>query len=226
MIYAYSLMTIAAFALAMQINKKLKSVLLNTFVITILILISIVLICDIPYENYMEGNMPLNSLLGISVVALALPLYEQLEQIKSQWKAILLIVFVASFLSTISGGLIAMWLGANPEMVATILPKSITTPIAMSVSKNIGGMPAVTVASVVIAGLQGSIFGYVLLKKIGVKKAESIGLSVGAVSHALGTVSCMEIDTKTGSFSSIALVLCGVISAIITPFIFKLLYLF
>ena len=224
MIYAYSLLTIAAFWGALQINKRLQSVIFNSFILTVLILIGALLLAKIPYDNYMTGNAPLNNLLGLSVVALALPLYEQLRQIAAYWKIILLITTVASLLSMLTGAGLALLFGASPEIVATVLPKSVTTPIAMAISQNIGGVPAVAAVGVVVAGLQGSVFGYLVLKKLNLKYSEAIGLSVGAVSHALGTVSCMEIEAKAGSYSSIALVLCGIISSILAPLVFNLIY--
>jgi len=224
MIYAYSLLTIAAFWGALQINKRLQSVVFNSFILTVLILIGALLLAKIPYDNYMTGNAPLNNLLGLSVVALALPLYEQLRQIAAYWKIILLITTVASLLSMLTGAGLALLFGASPEIVATVLPKSVTTPIAMAISQNIGGVPAVAAVGVVVAGLQGAVFGYLVLKKLNLKYSEAIGLSVGAVSHALGTVSCMEIEAKAGSYSSIALVLCGIISSILAPLVFNLIY--
>lgn len=224
MIYAYSLLTIAAFWVALQINKRLQSVVFNSFILTVLILIGALLLAKIPYDDYMTGNAPLNNLLGLSVVALALPLYEQLRQIAAYWKIILLITTVASLLSMLTGAGLALLFGASPEIVATVLPKSVTTPIAMAISQNIGGVPAVAAVGVVVAGLQGSVFGYLVLKKLNLKYSEAIGLSVGAVSHALGTVSCMEIEVKAGSYSSIALVLCGIISSILAPLVFNLIY--
>ena len=224
MIYAYSLLTIAAFWVALQITKRLQSVVFNSFILTVLILIGVLLLAKIPYDDYMAGNAPLNNLLGLSVVALALPLYEQLRQIAAYWKIILLITTVASLLSMLTGAGLALLFGASPEIVATVLPKSVTTPIAMAISQNIGGVPAVAAVGVVVAGLQGSVFGYLVLKKLNLKYSEAIGLSVGAVSHALGTVSCMEIEAKAGSYSSIALVLCGIISSILAPLVFNLIY--
>ena len=224
MIYAYSLLTIAAFWVALQINKRLQSVVFNSFILTVLILIGALLLARIPYDDYMTGNAPLNNLLGLSVVALALPLYEQLRQIAAYWKIILLITTVASLLSMLTGAGLALLFGASPEIVATVLPKSVTTPIAMAISQNIGGVPAVAAVGVVVAGLQESVFGYLVLKKLNLKYSEAIGLSVGAASHALGTVSCMEIEAKAGSYSSIALVLCGIISSILAPLVFNLIY--
>ena len=154
MIYAYSLLTIAAFWGALQINKRLQSVVFNSFILTVLILIGALLLARIPYDDYMTGNAPLNNLLGLSVVALALPLYEQLRQIAAYWKIILLITTVASLLSMLTGAGLALLFGASPEIVATVLPKSVTTPIAMAISQNIGGVPAVAAGGVVVAGLR------------------------------------------------------------------------
>lgn len=224
MIYLFSLLTIAAFFLALQINKRLRSMLLNTFVLTVLILVALLVVADIPYDTYMQGNAPLNNLLGVSVVALALPLYEQLRQIAARWQAILITTTVASVLAMASGALMAILLGANPDIVATVISKSVTTPIAMEISRHLGGVPAVAAVGVVLAGLQGSMFGYLVLKKLRVKNSEAMGLAIGSMSHALGTVTVMEVDPKAGSYSSISLVLCGIISSILAPFVFKLIY--
>ncbi|WP_273397967.1 CidB/LrgB family autolysis modulator [Actinobacillus porcinus] len=224
MIYLFSLLTIAAFFLALQINQRLRSMLLNTFVLTVLILVALLVVADIPYDTYMQGNAPLNNLLGVSVVALALPLYEQLRQIAARWQAILITTTVASLLAMASGALMAILLGANPDIVATVISKSVTTPIAMEISRHLGGVPAVAAVGVVLAGLQGSMFGYLVLKKLRVKNSEAMGLAIGSMSHALGTVTVMEVDQKAGSYSSISLVLCGIISSILAPFVFKLIY--
>ena len=171
-IYLYTFLTIFGFWLALQISKRWKSVIFNTFILTVLILVLILLVGKIPYDDYMAGNAPINNLLALSIVALALPLYEQLKQIAKQWRIILSVVVLASVFSMLTGAILALILGATPEMVATVLPKSITTPIAMEVSSHLGGIPAVTAVGVVVAGLQGSIFGYLILKKIGLRHQE------------------------------------------------------
>ncbi|TNH06577.1 CidB/LrgB family autolysis modulator [Testudinibacter sp. TR-2022] len=224
-VYLYSVLTILAFMAAICISKRWKSIVFNSFVLTILLLIGVLLLADIPYDQYIQGNAPLNNLLGPAIVALALPLYEQLRQISSRWRSILLITLTASVLSMLSGALLALLLGGNAEIVATILPKSISTPIAMAVAETIGGVPSVAAVGVVLAGLQGSILGYLLLKKIGLKHPEAIGLSIGAVSHALGTARTLEIDKQAGIYSSISLVLCGIISSVLAPLIFRLVLL-
>ena len=169
LVYAYTLLTILTFTLAVKINQRWKSVVLNSFVLTVLMLVAVLLVCHLPYDSYMAGNAPLNNLLGVSIVALAVPLYEQLRQISRHWQIILITTVSASLLAMFSGAVLALLLGAKPDIVATILPKSITTPIAMAVSENLGGIPSVAAVGVVVAGLQGSIFGYLLLNKIGLK---------------------------------------------------------
>lgn len=222
-IYLYTLLTIAVFAVAVKINRHWKSLIFNSFVLSVLALVGIILLTDIPYDDYMAGNQPLNNLLAIGVVALALPLYEQLPQIRKQWQGILFISLIATLISMFSGAIVALCLGANAEIIATILPKSVTTPIAMEIASNIGGVPAVAAVSVVIAGLLGSVFGYILLRKIGIRYMESIGLALGSTSHALGTAAAMQQNIKAGSYSSLALVLCGIMSSLFAPFMFKLI---
>ncbi|MGC7559411.1 CidB/LrgB family autolysis modulator [Pasteurella sp. PK-2025] len=224
LIYLYSALTLAAFVFALEINKRWKSLLFNSFVLTVLILSAILLIVQIPYEQYMQGNAPLNHLLGVSIVALAVPLYEQLRQISQRWKSILFITLSASLLSMFSGAILALLLGANPEIVATILPKSVTTPIAMAISESLGGIPSVAAVGVIIAGLQGSVLGLLVLRKLNIQHSEALGLAIGSISHALGTASCMESDPKAGSYSSIALVLCGIMTSLLAPIMFKLVY--
>ncbi|OOF69778.1 CidB/LrgB family autolysis modulator [Rodentibacter caecimuris] len=224
-IYVYTFLTIFIFYLTIQINKHLKSTLFNSFILTVLILIGILLIGNIPYSTYLQGNAPLNNLLSLSIVALALPLYEQLPQIRKHWKIILLVTSFSSLFSMLSVGLLAVIFGANAELVAVLLPKSITTPIAMEVAVNLGSIPALAAASVVIAGLQGSLLGYFILQKIGIRHTQAIGLSMGAVSHVLGTVACMEKSLKAGCYGSISLVLCGIMSAALAPFVFKFISL-
>ncbi|WP_386687170.1 CidB/LrgB family autolysis modulator [Lonepinella sp. MS14437] len=225
MIYFYSLLTMTGFFIALQINKRLRSILLNTFVLTVLMIIGVLLLMNIPYENYMAGNAPLNNLLGVSVVALALPLYEQLRQIAAFWKSILFVTTLASIVAMFTGAGFALWLGANPDIVATVISKSVTTPIAMAISGNLGGVPALAAVGVVVAGIQGSMVGYVILRKLRLTSSEGIGLAVGATSHAIGTAALMEQDAKASIYSSIALVLCGIISSILAPLVFKLIYM-
>ncbi|QLB13292.1 putative murein hydrolase (TIGR00659 family) [Bisgaardia hudsonensis] len=226
MIYFYSILTLLAFYIGIRIDQYWKSVIFSPFVLSLIILVIILLIGKIPFEMYYKGNEPINDLLPLSIVALALPLYEQLRQIRRHWQIILTVTTLTSILSMGLGVGLSIIFGGTPEIVASILPKSITTAMATVIADHLGGIPSITAVSVVLAGLQGAILGYIILRKLGINDAESQGLAIGGVSHALGTVSCMNRNVEAGSYSSIALVLCGIISSVLAPIIYKLVYFF
>ena len=221
MIYLFSLLTIFAFLAGQQISRKLRSSVLNPFLIALVIVVALLYFLDIPYYSYYQGNFPLNNLLGVSVVALALPFYEQLPQIRKKWKPIVAVLLFSTFVAMFTGVFFAVILGAHQDILATIIPKSVSTPIAIAIAGQIGGSSAITAVGVMIAGLLGSVFGFSILHWLGVRNVRAIGLTMGSVSHALGTGRCMEYSVKTGSYSSIALVACGVLSSIFAPIMYK-----
>lgn len=226
MIYGYTLLTIIVFVISVKLSQKIKISVFNPFIIGLIILSAILIATKIPYHDYYEGNYVLNKLLNVSVVALAYPFYEQFGQIRRYWKSILTVVLFATLFSMITGALFAILLGGDKAILASILPKSVTTPIAVAISGEIGGEPAITAVGVTVAGITGSAFGLTILNWIKVKNPKAMGLGIGAVSHALGTARSMEVSMKIGSFSSISLVLCGILSSIFAPLVMKILLLF
>lgn len=221
MIYAYSLLTLAVFVIGLKVSRKLRMTLLNPFLIALVLLLGILVIFGIPHDEYYQGNFPINNLLGVSVVALALPFYEQLPQIRKKWREILIILVFGTIVALFTGILFALLFGASQDVLAAVLPKSVSTPMAIAISQEIGGNVAISVVGVMIAGISGSIFGIPLLRLAGVRNLRAMGLSIGAVSHAIGTGRCMEYSMKAGSYSSIALVACGVLSSMLSPWVFK-----
>lgn len=221
MIYAYTLLTVAVFVTAWKLSKKLKSAILNPFILSLLVLVLILFGFDIPFERYYQGNSVLNELLGVSVVALAVPFYEQLPQLIKHWRKISIIVIISTLLTMLMGVGLAILFGASPQIVAAVLPKSVTTAIAISIANEIGGSSAISAVAVLIAGLTGSAFGLAILQKVNVHNTRAIGLSMGAVSHALGTARSMEYSIKAGSYASVSLVLCGVLSSLLAPWVFR-----
>lgn len=223
-IYLYSLLTILVFAIAIKVNKRIKSSILNPFVLSLILLIILFISFDIPFKPYYQGNFPLNQLLGVSVVALAVPFYEQLPQLIKHWKKITVIVVIATSLTMLLGAGFALLLGADEQILASFLPKSVTTAIAISISAEIGGTPAITAISVLIAGTIGSAFGLVVLKLFKIHNSRAIGLSIGAASHALGTARIMSYSVKAGSYASVSLVLCGILSSLLAPIVFQIIF--
>jgi len=216
-------LTLAVFFAARKLAARFKLALLNPLLIAMVVIIPLLLLTGTPYDHYFQGNKVLNDLLQPAVVALAFPLYEQLHQIRARWKSIITICFIGSLVAMISGTLIALLMGATPEIAASILPKSVTTPIAMAVGGSIGGIPAISAVCVIFVGVLGAVFGHTLLNLMGIKTKSARGLAMGTASHALGTARSAELDYQEGAFSSLALVICGIITSLIAPFLFPLL---
>ena len=123
----------------------------------------------------------------------------------------------------VTGTSVALLMGATPEIAASVLPKSVTTPIAMAVGGSIGGIPAVSAVCVIFVGILGAVFGHTLLNAMRIKTKAARGLAMGTASHALGTARCAELDYQEGAFSSLALVICGIITSLIAPFLFPII---
>lgn len=216
-------LTLAVFFAARKLAARFKLALLNPLLIAMVVIIPLLLLTGTPYDHYFQGSKVLNDLLQPAVVALAFPLYEQLHQIRARWKSIITICFIGSLVAMISGTLIALLMGATPEIAASILPKSVTTPIAMAVGGSIGGIPAISAVCVIFVGVLGAVFGHTLLNLMRINTKSARGLAMGTASHALGTARSAELDYQEGAFSSLALVICGIITSLIAPFLFPLL---
>ncbi|MBI6550386.1 CidB/LrgB family autolysis modulator [Xenorhabdus lircayensis] len=216
-------LTLLVFYFAKKLSVRLKLPIFNPLLISMIIIISLLLMAHTPYEHYFAGSRILNDLLQPAVVALAFPLYEQLHQIRAQWKSIITICFIGSVVAMVTGTAIALWAGATPEIAASVLSKSVTTPIAMAVTSSIGGIPAISAACVVAVGILGSIFGHNLFNVLKIKTQASRGLAMGTAAHAVGTARCAEINHVEGAYSSLALMTCGIITSLLAPFLFPIL---
>ncbi|WP_279050613.1 CidB/LrgB family autolysis modulator [Cedecea davisae] len=216
-------LTLIVFFAARKLAARVQSPLLNPLLVCMVVIIPLLLVTGIPYDHYFKGSEVLNDLLQPAVVALAFPLYEQIHQIRARWKSIITICFIGSMVAMTTGTSIALLMGASPEIAASVLPKSVTTPIAMAVGGGIGGIPAISAVCVIFVGILGAVFGHTLLNLMHIKTKASRGLSMGAASHALGTARCAELDFQEGAFSSLALVICGVMTSLIAPFLFPVL---
>lgn len=216
-------LTVIIFFGVRKLAIKIKSPLFNPLVISTVVMIPILLLTNTTYGEYLNNAMWLQDLLPYSVVALAYPLYELIPQIKSKWKSIMFITFIASLCSMASGVCIAFWLGGNEEIAASVLPKSVTTAIAVTISENQGGVPSISALCVILVGTLGAILGHSLLNLFKIKSAAARGLAIGSVSHAVGTARCIEVDYHEGAYSSLALVLCGIMTSLTAPFLFPIM---
>ncbi|MGL0954945.1 LrgB family protein [Vibrio vulnificus] len=216
------LVTIAVFLFARWLAIKINNPLANPLLISIAILIPMLTVLKIPFETYYSDNEWISYMLQPAVVALAYPLYEQLPQIKANWRIIALACTLGSVMSMLTTMLIAVAFKADISLIASLLGKSVTTPIAMEISSHLGGEAAVAAILVLLVGLFGAILAYPIYNLLGIKHPIARGLTMGTVSHALGTATCVEKAPGDAAFSSLALVLCGIITSILAPSFFAL----
>lgn len=184
---------------------------MTTGIVLILLLISF----HVSYDTYLIGGKWINSLLGPAVVALAYPLYNQRQILRKNIKPIMAGVGIGAFTGMASGALLSSLFGLNKVMILSMMPKSITAPVAMEVSSELGGIPAITVVFVLIAGLIGAIFGPILLKLFHIKSSIGKGIALGSASHALGTSKASEYGELSFSMSSVSMALTAIIGAIV-----------
>jgi len=221
--YLMLALTFGVFALFRGLQRKTGWVLLNPILLTMIVLIVFLKVTGISYETYQEGGHLIEFWLKPAIVALGVPLYLQLEMIKKQWLPILLSQLVGCLVGLVSVILIAKGLGATPEVICSLAPKSVTTPIAMEVSEATGGIPSLSAAVVILVGLFGAVLGFKVMDFGHIKSPIAQGLSMGTASHAIGTSAAMEVGKKYGAYASLGLTLNGIFTALLTPTVLRLL---
>ena len=191
--------------------------------LTMITLIVFLKMTGISYDTYREGGLLIDFWLKPAIVALGVPLYLQLEMIKKQWLPILLSQLVGCLVGIISVVLISRGLDASQEVLCSLAPKSVTSPIAMEVAAATGGIPSLSAAVVILVGLFGAVLGFKVLDLGQVKSPIAQGLSMGTASHAIGTSAAMEVSKKYGAYSSLGLTLNGILTALLAPVMLRLL---
>ncbi|MBO1518743.1 LrgB family protein [Oceanisphaera pacifica] len=222
MVWLATPLTLLLYLSVRKLAQHYKSPLINTIMLPALIIIALLVLTGQDGSDYQTGTQPLTHLLELAVVAFALPLYQQAAKIRKQWWPIVLCCSLSVFISVGTTLVIGGLLQASPELLASIATKSITTPLAMSVSETMGGIPAIAAGLVIIVGMMGAIIGFPLLKLAGVTHPEAQGLAMGAAAHAIGTGAAAEVGAVQGAFASLAMVVCGIATALLAPPLFHL----
>ena len=217
-------LTFGIYAGARLLQKRTGWILINPILVSIALIILFLIGFNIPYETYQESGKMIEFWLKPAVVALGVPLYLQLSQIKKLLVPILLSQMVGCVVGIISVVITAQLLGASHVVVISLAAKSVTTPIAMEVTQAVGGIPSLTAAIVVITGLIGAVTGFKVMTVGRVNNPMARGLSLGAASHALGTSAAMERDPFVGAYASLGLTLNGILTALLTPSVLELVF--
>lgn len=205
------------FWISTKLSKKLKSNLANPLLIATVIIIVSLLVLDVDYETFNKGASHLTYFLTPATVALAIPMYKQVELLKKNMTAILVSILCGIAANAICIFGLCLVFGLSPEVYHSLLPKSVTTAIALGVSAEIGGVSSLTVASVVLTGLFGNAIARIVFRIFKITNPVAIGLGCGNAAHAIGTVAALEIGEVEGAMSGLAMVVAGVLTAVLAP---------
>lgn len=214
-------LSLAAFEIGLFINRKTRIAVLNPLLISILFIICFLFAFNIDFETYNNGGQFINVFLGPSTVVLAVPLYKQLDLLKKNAKAILIGVFIGSTLGIFSIIGISYLIGLDTVMIKSLIPKSVTTPIGIAVSQQIGGLIPITVLAIIITGIIGAVIGPTICKIFKIKDKVAIGIAIGTASHAVGTTKALELGEIEGAMSSLSIGIAGIMTVIIAPLAYR-----
>jgi len=212
-------LTLLAYALAQKVYQRTGSILFNPVFTSIVSIILLLLLLEIPYANYVKGGQYILFLLGPAVVALAVPLYTRRQEILSKKGPILVGIAAGAVTSIVTATGLAWLLGASTDVVLSLAPKSVTTPIAIGIVEKIGGIAPLTAAIVVLTGCLGAICGPEFCRLIGVRDPAAMGLAIGTASHGIGTARMLEVDRLGGAVAGLAIGLNGLMTALLLPFL-------
>jgi predicted murein hydrolase (TIGR00659 family) len=208
---------------AKQLQNRTGIKLLNPILIAMIVLICFLCVMGIDYDTYQEGGQYIDIWLKPAVVALGVPLYRQLKAIRKQILPLLVAELAGCVVGLVSVVLVARFMGASKDIIMSLAPKAVTTPIAMEISSAVGGIPSLTAAVVVCTGIFGGMAGFKIVKLGRISSPMAGGLSVGTAAHAIGTSAAMERSERYGAYSSLGLTLNGLLTAILAPVILSLL---
>ena len=193
----------------------------NPVLIAIFMIILFLWASDIPYARYFEGAHFIHFLLGPATVALAVPLFAHWKRLKRMAFPLIVALIAGSATAAFSAMAIAKALGATPETIYSLAPKSVTTPIAMGVAEQIGGVASLTAVLVILTGILGATTFPSLFRVLGVRDPAAQGFAVGVAAHGLGTARAFLISEEMGAFSALAMGLNGLLTAVALPLLLR-----
>ncbi len=207
-------LSIGAYVLGMALQKKFKTAIFNPLFISIITVIAVLLTTGISYETYNASAKYLSYFLTPATVCLAIPLYEQLSLLKKNAAAILLGILAGILSSALCVLALAIIFSLPHETYITLLPKSITSAIGMDLSAELGGIPSITVAVIILSGIVGNMFAPFFCRIFGIRHPVARGIAVGSSSHAIGTAKAIEMGEVEGAMSGLSVAVSGLVSVI------------
>jgi predicted murein hydrolase (TIGR00659 family) len=199
------------------------SPLANPVLIAVVLVIPVLKACGVSYDTYMRGAGVIHFLLGPATVALAVPIYDNRERIRESLRGLLAGVAAGATVAGASAVALAWWLGGSAEVVRSIAPKSVTTPIAIGISEGIGGRPSMTVVFVIMTGIMAAMFSGWIFDWLGVRDWAARGVAAGVAGHGIATAQILSVDQNAGAFAGLPIGLTGLFTALLLPLATQLL---
>jgi len=218
-------LTAAIYFPCMLLYRKTRFVLFSPLPITVAAICGVLLATGISFEDYNAGGSYLSFLLTPVIVCLAVPLYERLPEVRRSAGAILISLCAGSVAAMVSVWALCRLFGLPDILLLSLAPKSVTTPIAIEVTESLGGLRAVTAIAVILSGTLGALFGPELCRLLRIRHPIAQGLSIGAAAHGLGTARAMETSPGIGTYSGLAIGVCGFFTALAAPALVRILLL-
>jgi predicted murein hydrolase (TIGR00659 family) len=218
-------LTLVAYQLGFQLYSRGRlNPLLNPVLVAVILIVGLLVMTGTSYQSYFEGAQFVHFLLGPATVALAIPLYRQFQAVRRSAAALLASVLAGSLTASMSAAGIAWLLGASRETIVSIAPKSVTTPVAMGISEQLGGLPSLTATLVLLTGILGSMLGPPLLDLLRVRNWAARGLAIGTASHGMGTARALQVNEVAGAFSGLAMGLNALLTALLLPLLWRIFF--
>ena len=212
-------LSVAAFGIGVKLQQKLKTPVCNPLIIAIVLIAGVLLIFKIPYEAYNVGGEIINMFLAPATACLAVAIYTKIKILKQYWLPILVGCTAGSAASMLSVYGMCRLFGLDESLTISLIPKSVTAPIAVSIAEPARGMVPITVVAVIGTGILGSIIAPLLIRVFKVTDPMAAGLAIGASSHAVGTSKAIELGEVEGAMSGLAIGVCGIITVLISMLI-------
>ena len=191
--------------------------LLNPVLIAVILLVSVLTATGTTYQTYFEGAQFVHFLLGPATVALAIPLYRQLEEVRRSAAALLISIAAGALTASLTAVGVAYALGASRDTLISLAPKSVTAPVAMGISEQLGGLPSLTAVLVMMTGILGAMLGPVIMNLLRIRSWAARGLAMGTTSHGIGTARAMQVNATAGAFAGLAMGINALATALLLP---------
>lgn len=217
--YFFTALTVIIFTLASAFQKKMKLVIFNPVLISVLVIIGLLSVLDIPYAMYQESCRVLSYLLTPATICLAISFYEQIDRLKKHLVPIVIGVLIGSVCSLGCIYLMAKAFALPDAMLYSLLPKSVTTAIGVVLSEELGGIAAITTAVIIITGITGNILLTPLSKLLRLDNPIAQGVAAGTSSHVIGTTRAFEVSEMAGAVSSLSLTVAGLATSVLLSFL-------